>query len=156
MLRASTEKPSTHHSLTASAFAHSLPEARAISPLSALCQLLPGQGPNFRSASGCVAFPGQVSSDSASSSWGLQEKYFYISLSFFFFFLNQLVNKGLVVTRLSCGLWGSSEPWPWCSAAPLVSLPEVLVSMKLAWVKLTLPHSVLTIRVGSEPSPFSR
>lgn len=86
MLRVSTGKPSTHHSLAASAFAHSLPEARAFPPLSALCQLLPGQGPNFRSFSGCVAFPGQVSSDNASPSWGLQEKYFYISLSFFFFF----------------------------------------------------------------------
>lgn len=72
VLEASTKKLSTHHSLAVSAFAHSLPEARAIPPLSALGQLLP----NFRSASGGVAFPSQAISGSASPSRGLQEKYF--------------------------------------------------------------------------------
>lgn len=64
----------------ASVFAHSLPEARAIP--SQHPGPATGQGPYLRSASGWVAFPGQVSSDSACPSGGLQEKYFYIFLPF--------------------------------------------------------------------------
>lgn len=47
---------------------------------------------DHHSASGWVAFSGQVIYDSASPSWGLQEQYFYISFSSIF--INLLI-KGL-------------------------------------------------------------
>lgn len=151
VLWASTGTPSIRHSPPSLGFAHSLPEARAIPPLStqascsldrALISVLPLVGlPSLIRGALTVPPP-----------HGASEKSIFTSLLFFF---NQFVNKGLIVTRLGCGLWVLSEPQPQplcCSSGPL---PEALVS-SCSWrgAGLALPHSVLTSRVVGAPSPL--